>query len=352
MKAIQVDQFSDGFDQVRVIEQEKPAPGPGEILVRMQYAPINPSDLNYIHGTYASALEGVIWNLNHDTLTFDPERAIPCPQPPYTLGGEGVGVVEATGAGLMAKRLQGKRVAIAASPIGTWGEYAVTQARRALPVPDHVDSEQAAMSFINPLTAYIMLREVLQVQSGDWVLQSAAASALGKIVIKLSKVYGFKTINVVRSDSAAGQVQALGGDAVINQSKDNIQAELSRLTGGQGVSHALDCVGGQIGSDFVRCLGLDGTLLCFGTLSPDPITLPSRNIMMPVARVQGFFLPNWMAQQNVLTLLKTMRKVKKLAAQGHFEVPVSDIVTIDNIQAGLKAATTPGRSGKILIEFG
>jgi len=76
MKAIQVDQFSDGFDQVKVIEQEKPVPGPGEILVRMQYAPINPSDLNYIHGTYASALEGVIWNLNHDTLTFDPERAI------------------------------------------------------------------------------------------------------------------------------------------------------------------------------------------------------------------------------------------------------------------------------------
>jgi hypothetical protein len=74
--------------------------------------------------------------------------------------------------------------------------------------------------------------------------------------------------------------------------------------------------------------------------------------MMPVARVQGFFLPNWMAQQNVLTLLKTMRKVKKLAVQGHFEVPVSDIVTIDNIQAGLKAATTPGRSGKILIKLG
>jgi NADPH:quinone reductase-like Zn-dependent oxidoreductase len=144
----------------------------------------------------------------------------------------------------------------------------------------------------------------------------------------------------------------LGGDAVINQSNDNIQAEVSRLTSGLGVSHALDCVGGQTGSDFVQCLGLDGALLCFGTLSPDPITLPSRNIMMPVARVQGFFLPNWMAQQNVLTLLMIIRNVKKLAAQGHFEVPVSDIVTIDNIQAGLKAATTPGRSGKILIKLG
>jgi len=352
MKVIHVDQFSSGFDQVRVIEQEKPAPGPGEILVRMLYAPINPSDLNYIHGTYSSALQGVIWNFNHDTPAFDPQHVIPCPQPPYTLGGEGVGIVESTGSGLMARRLKGKRVAIAASPIGTWGEYAVTQARRALPVPDHVDSEQAAMSFVNPLTAYIMLHEVLGIQPGDWVLQSAAASALGKIVIKLSKVYGFKTINVVRSDSAAGQVQALGGDAVINQGKDNIQAEVSRLTGGRGVSHALDCVGGQTGSDFVQCLGLDGTLLCFGTLSPEPITLPSRNIMMPVARVQGFFLPNWMAQQKVLTLLKTIRNVRKLAARAHFEVPVSDVVSIDNIQAGLKAATTPGRSGKILIKLG
>jgi len=138
---------------------------------------------------------------------------------------------------------------------------------------------------------------------------------------------------------------------VINQSKDNIQAEVSRLTKGQGVSHALDCVGGQTGSDFVQCLGLGGTLLCYGTLSPDPITLPSRYIMMPVCRVQGFFLPNWMAQQNILTLLKTLRNAKKLAAQGHFEVPVSDIVTMDNIQAGLQAATTPGRSGKILIQL-
>ena len=68
MKAIQADQISSGFDQVRVIEQEKPAPGPGEILVRMQYAPINPSDLNYIHGTYASALQGVIWNINPDYI--------------------------------------------------------------------------------------------------------------------------------------------------------------------------------------------------------------------------------------------------------------------------------------------
>jgi NADPH:quinone reductase-like Zn-dependent oxidoreductase len=352
MKAIHVDQFSDGFDQVKVIEQNKPSPGPGEILVRMQYAPINPSDLNYIHGTYSSALEGVIWNAEQDAPTFDPERAVPCPQPPYILGGEGVGIVEATGSGLMAKRLKGKRVAIVGSPIGTWGEYAVTQARRALPVPDNVDSRQAAMSFVNPLTAYIMLREVLKVQPGDWVLQSAAASALGKIVIKLSKVYGFKTINVIRNDGAAEQVRALGGDAVINQSMDNIQAEVSRLTNGRGVSHALDCVGGQTGSDFVQCLGLDGSLLCYGTLSPDPIILPSRYIMMPVARVEGFFLPNWMAQQNILTLLKTLRNVKKLSAQGHFEVPVSETVTMDNIQAGLKAATTPGRGGKILIELG
>ena len=351
MKAVHIDQFSDSFEQVRVIEKDKPTPGPGEILVRMLYAPINPSDLNYIHGTYSSALDGVIWNTGHDTPTFDPERQIACPQPPYTLGGEGVGIVEATGSGLMARRLKGKRVAITASPIGTWGEYAVTQARRALPVPDQADSQQAAMSFVNPLTAYIMLREVLKVQPGDWVLQSAAASALGKIVIKLSKIYGFKTINVIRSDSAAEQVRALGGDAVINQSNDNIQAEVSRLTKGQGVSHALDCVGGQVGSELVQCLGLDGTLLCYGTLSPDPITLPSRYIMMPVARAQGFFLPNWMAQQNILTLLKTIRSVKKLSAQGHFDVPVSDIVTIDDIQAGLQAATTPGRSGKILIKM-
>jgi NADPH:quinone reductase-like Zn-dependent oxidoreductase len=298
------------------------------------------------------ALERVVWNASGPGVYFDPQRANPCPVPPYALGGEGLGIVEACGSGFLARRLNGKRVAVAGGPPnGTWQECVVVDAKRAVALPASVADEQGAMFFVNPITAYVLLRKVLQVQRNGWVLVTAAGSALGKSVVRLGRRDGFRTICVVRSSAHSAELQALGADAVIETDRQDLVAEVSRVTSGQGVGYALDCVGGDTAGHVIRCLGLDGHLVVYGTLADSPMQLPSRDLMMPVARVSGFLLPNWMAQQSPLTLLGVLRAVKKLTIEGLFHTEVTETFPLDQVAAAVAAAMRPGRTGKVMLRI-
>jgi len=93
----------------------------------------------------------------------------------YSLSGEGVGMVDAAGSGFLARRPAGKRVAIAGGPPnGTWQEYTVVDAKKAVALPSAISSEQGAMFFVNPITACVLVREVLRVPRGHWLLLTAA----------------------------------------------------------------------------------------------------------------------------------------------------------------------------------
>jgi len=319
-------------------------------------SPVNPSDLNFAHGTYHMALERIIWNQGStegDRVFYDPHLVTACPQPPYALGGEGVGIVDATGSGWLARRLLGKRVAIASGPPnGTWQQYTVVDARRAVALPAAISDEQGAMFFINPVTAYVMTREVLRVPKGAWLLLTAAGSALGKSIVRMGRLYGFRTLCVVRSGANSEGLRVLGADAVVETNHKDLIAEVFRLTGGKGVSHALDCVGGELASTVVRCLSLDGKLVLYGTLADKPLQLPIRDLMMPVASISGFLLPNWMMQQSPLKLLGILRQVKKLTIRGVFDAPIDQRFPLDQVADAVAASLQSGRTGKVLLEIG
>ena len=265
MKSARLGAFAQHSGDIGIEDVPVPVPGPGQVRVRMLLSPVNPSDLNFVHGTYHAALERLIWNQRRPAgdvrVFYDPARTNPCPVPPYALGGEGVGIVEACGSGLLAARLRGKRVAIAGGPPnGTWQEYTLADAKRAVVVPESVTDEQAAMFFVNPITAYVLIREVLRVRRGEWVLVTAAGSALGKSVVRLGRRDGFRTLCVVRSGANTDELTALGADAVVETNRQDLVAEVARITGDEGVPHALDCVGGALAGDVVRCLGRGGRL--------------------------------------------------------------------------------------------
>jgi NADPH:quinone reductase-like Zn-dependent oxidoreductase len=348
--------FTDRAADIRIEDVAVPEPGPGEVRVRMLLSPVNPSDLNFVHGTYYRALERVIWNQGRadgEPVCFDRERKVVCPLPPYGLGLEGVGVVEACGEGWLAKRLRGKRVAIASGPPnGTWQEYTIVNARRALVVPDGLADEQAAMYLANPVSACIMVREILRVPRGAWVLLTAAGSALGKSIVRLGRRDGFRTLCVVRSAANSAELNSLGADAVVETNRQDLVSEVARITARQGVSYALDCVGGAVAEDILRCLGPGGHLLVYGTLADEPMRLPSRDLMMPLAKVSGFYLGNWMAGQSPVKLLGLLRSVKKLATEGIFDTPVSDVLPLDDVVRAVELATAPGRTGKVLLRIG
>jgi NADPH:quinone reductase-like Zn-dependent oxidoreductase len=357
MKAAWIGVFSADPADIRIVDLPVPEPGPGEVRVRMLLSPVLPSDLYFAGGTYYRALERVIWNQGRAGtdagVYFDPARTTACPVPPYTLGREGVGIVEACGGGFLAKRLLGRRVAVAGGPPnGTWQEYTVVDAKRAIAVPDRVDDEQAAMYLANPMSACAMVREVLRVPRGAWLLLTAAGSALGKSVVRLGRRDGFHTICVVRSDANSAELRALGADAVVETNRQDLVSEVARITDGRGVGYALDCVGGELAADVVRCLGLNGRLVLYGTLVDGPMQVAVRDLMMPMAQLSGFYLGNWLAQQSPLKVLGLLRTVKILTLEGVFQTQVTASYPLDEVVQAVNAATTPGRTGKVMLKIG
>jgi NADPH2:quinone reductase len=358
MKSARVHAFTLRPDDIRIEEAPVPEPSHGQVRVRMLMCPVHPSDFHYVRGIYYQALERVIWNKGRTAadprVCFDPRRTTECPVPPYTLGGEGVGIVDSCGGGLLAMRLVGKRVAVAGGgpPNGVWAEFAIVHARRAVVVHDSVPDDQAAMYLVNPIAAYVMVNEVLKVPRDSWLLLTAAGSALGKSVVRIGKRDGFRTICVVRSDANTPELTALGADAVIETDRADLITEVARLTAGQGVRSALDCVGGQLASEVVRCLGLNGRLVVYGTLADKPIEIPARYLMMPLAQVSGFYLGNWMAQQSPLKLLGVLRAVRRLTAEGLFRTEVSETYPLERVSAAVAASLKPGRTGKVMLRIG
>jgi NADPH2:quinone reductase len=184
MKAIVFERFGEPREVLQVREAPMPAaPVAGAVRVRMRMSPINPSDLMTVRGMYGRL-----------------------PRLPATPGFEGVGVIEAVGSGWLAKLRgikPGRRVAVLNGQGGNWQEYVVLSARQVVPIPDDLPDDQVAAFFVNPATALVMTQCVLQVSRGGWLLQSAAGSALGRMVIRLGKQFGFHTINIVRRKELA-----------------------------------------------------------------------------------------------------------------------------------------------------
>ena len=330
MKAVVFDRFGEPADVLQVREVPTPEPGPGQVRVRMIATPINPSDLLVVRGRY-----GVL------------------PELPSTPGFEGVGVVDQLGPGInpLGWLVKGKRVAVINSDGGNWAEYAVIPSRQARPFPDDLHDDQVACGFVNPATVLAMVREVLQVPKGGWLLQSAAGSELGKMIIRLGRHDGFKTVNLVRRSEAKAELEALGGDAVLSSSEGPIPEQVRAVVGSSGVHHALDPVGGETGTGVFDSLATEARMLCYGTLSGEPIRIDPRRMISGRRVLEGFWLGHWMREQGILASLSHFRTIAGLIRSGVLATQIGSTFGIDRIAEAARAAETPGRAGKVLLRL-
>jgi NADPH:quinone reductase-like Zn-dependent oxidoreductase len=331
MKAIVFDRFGPPADVLQILDAPKPEPGPGQVCVRMLASPLNPSDLLYVRGQYGKR-----------------------PELPAAPGFEGVGVIDAAGPGFLRwlRGLKpGRRVAVINGKGGNWQEYVVIPARQAVPLPDDVPDEQGASFFVNPASALVMTQWVLGVPSGAWLLQTAAGSALGRMVIRLGRYYGFRTINVVRRREQAEELLGAGADAVIASNEEPIEPCVRELTAGEGVRHAIDAVGGATGLAALRCLGPGGKLLVYGTLSGESIPVDPRVLLVGQKTIAGFWLSEWARQQGVLTMLRLFRRITRLMRAGVLTTDNPVVFPMEQFREAVKLAETPGRSGKVLLRI-
>lgn len=329
MQAVVFDRTGPPVEVLTIRDVPPQQPGRGEVLVRMLASPINPSDLQFIAGNYGLR-----------------------PSLPATPGFEGVGVVESSGGGPLGWFLRGKRVVVMNDRTGNWGEYAVASARQCIPVPADFTDEQAATFFVNPATAHALTADVLRVPAGAWLLQTAAGSALGKMVIRLGKHVGFRTLNVVRRREQADELTALGADVVLVESEGPLAEQVRDRVGEHGVRYAIDPVGGATGTQVVRSLGVGGRAVLFGSLSGEPVAVDPRRLVTHRATVQGFWLTHWIQARSLPQKLRLIRRLRGLIRAGVLTTHVGESFPLARVTDAVKAAAAPSKSGKVLLRIG
>jgi len=328
MKAVICERWGDPEEVLQVRDvPAPPEPKRGQVRVRMLASPINPSDLLLIRGQYGRK-----------------------PPLPATPGYEGVGIVEA-GSGLLAWRVLGKRVAVLNSGGGNWQEQVIIPARQAVPVSRSLTDEQAATFFVNPASALVMTQYVLRVPQGAWLLQTAAGSALGRMVIRLGRMQGFRTLNVVRRREQADELLRLGGTAVVCTSAEDLRERAMSLTQGAGVPYAIDAVGGKTGSEVVGTLARGGRMLVYGTLAGEPMVIDPRVLIVGQKHVEGFWLSEWVRDTGVLTMLRLFRQLNKLIESGVLTSEVGSTFALEDVKKACHTAAQPGRQGKVLLRI-
>ena len=333
MQAIRFDLCGEPAQVLKCGDQIPPVPGPGEVLVRMLASPVNPSDLMFIRGRYTTIAN--------------------CPATP---GFEGVGVVVKSGGGMRGRIFIGRRVVVLNRQGGNWAEFAVVPADQVIPVSGQLTDEQAATFFVNPATAWVMTQEVLKVPRNAWLVQSAAASSLGRMVIRLGKSCGFRTFNIVRRESQKASLLKLGADHVEvfdceKHTVDKLQSSVQQLIGKTGVRYAIDPVGGDTASAVVRCLGPGGHLLLYGTLSNEALHFSPRTLMTVGSRVEGFWLGNFMNRLSLPFKLLLIRRLTRLIRNGVLSSTIRRTIPLDQIAEAVTAAEDSSQEGKILLRI-
>lgn len=331
MKAVRFDQYGEPAKVITVDDLPLPEPGEGEARVRITATPVNPSDLLYVRGYYGGL-----------------EAHFPAP-----IGFEGVGTVDGLGPGVKDLAV-GRRVSVINNKGGNWAEYAVVPARDLIPVPEDISDEQAASFFINPASAVVMVRRVLAVPRGEWLLQSAAGSEIGRMIIRLAKHDGIRTLNVVRRREPVAELKRLGADAVIVSTDGPIDEQVRDIVGPEGVKYAIDPVVGETGTQIFKALHEEGRMLVYGSLTGEPIRIGEdpRYILAGRRSLEVFWLGYWLPRLDDAARLKLAQDIVALMRGGIVETSPGSAFPLDDVTAAVAEAETIGRKGKVLLAPG
>src|SRR5882762_8501549 len=242
MRAVHLTAFGNPVDGLEFVDIPEPdAPSPNQVLTGVEFSPVNPNDLMLARGIYAIR-----------------------PALPTVIGNEGVGRVLAVGPGVNDVKV-GDRVLVPLSSFA-WRERLVTSADGLFALPLDADPQQLAMLGINPPTASLLLSEFIDLKSGDWIVQNAANSGVGRWVIAFAKARGLRTVNIVRRPELVDEMKTIGGDVVVVDSPD-VSDRIKTAVGQAELRLGLDGVSGPATGVLASVLSPGGTLVSFAAMS-------------------------------------------------------------------------------------
>jgi NADPH2:quinone reductase len=325
MRALELRSY-EGADALALVERPVPRPGAGEALVRIAATPVNPSDLMFVRGLYGH------------------KKSLP-----VVPGFEASGVVVAVGAGLMGRYLKGKRVACAApfDGDGTWAEYMRTPATLCIPLAARTELEGAASMIVNPFTAWALLGRARRL-GAKAVAQTAAASALGRMVVRLAAARGLPVVNVVRRSGQVELLKAEGAEHVLDSSGEDFDARLKELCARLGATVAFDAVAGEMTGRVLRAMPKGGRAIVYGALSMEGCLVDPRGIIFEGKAVEGFWLSEWLRSQNLLSKLLMSRGVQS-HLRGELKTEVRARLPLEEAAEGLRDYEREMTGGKVIL---
>ncbi|MBM3738210.1 MAG: quinone oxidoreductase [Acidobacteria bacterium] len=247
MKAILVHQPG-GPEALRLEEVPVPQPGPGQALVKIAASGVNFIDIYFRTGLYKA-------------------------DPPFGIGMEAAGTVEAIGAGVGEVSV-GDRVAYAMNR-GSYAEYGVIPAWQLVRLPDGVDVNQGAAAMLQGMTAHYLSHSTYPLREGDWCLIHAAAGGAGSLLVQMAKMRGATVIGTTSTAEKAARAKAAGCDHVILYTEKDFDTEVKEITNGRGVDVVYDSVGASTWERSLNSLKKRGLMVSYGNASgPAPAVAP------------------------------------------------------------------------------
>ncbi len=304
---------------------------PRQVLVKMEAAPCNPSDLLFLQRMY-----GVVKTL------------------PTVPGWEGAGTVVSAGS-LMGQWLVGRRVAVGSQgdQDGTWAEYFVADAfGGCVPLHKDLDIEQGATLLVNPLTAVGLLDEATK-RGAKAVIQTAAASQAGRMIIRLALDAGTPLVNIVRRPQQVDLLRELGAEHVLNSAAPNFQQQLVDICSQLQVTAAFDAVAGAMTGQILEAMPAGAVVFVYGALSQSECSgINPIGLIFQDKRVEGFFLAEWLRKRGLLTVIRQSNRVQKLIAGGQLRTTIQRRVGLAEAVEALLHYKDNMTAGKILIKPG
>jgi len=325
VRAVILKAFGDPATSLTVGEMETPVPKPGQVLVKIEAATVNPADGAFVRGYYAKK---------------------PLPTVP---GLEGSGSVVASNAGLYGRWLMGKRVACSAPPDGPgpWAEYMVCAANACVPLKKHVTTEMGAALFVNPLTA-INLLDHARAAGSKAIVQTAAGSALGHMIYRLAEKRGVPSINIVRRAEAAETLRAEGREHVFDSSADGFEASLTEACHRLGATMAFDAIAGDMSALLARSMPHGAKVLVYGGLSGQDAKLGIGDAILNAKSIEGYWIPLKIKAMGPLKLLQMVSTVQRYMPEV-FGTKILDRLPLERVHDALTLLQTRGSEGKVLL---
>ncbi|KZT30021.1 NAD-binding protein [Neolentinus lepideus HHB14362 ss-1] len=313
-----------------------PPPPAYGVNIKYLLSPVNPADINVIQGVYPA---------KKAVQQFGPSE--------YGLvaGNEGLAIVESLGDEARNKfgLKEGDWVIMAKQQAGTWSSGLCVTAQDIIKVPKDVGEVHAATITVsccawsgqgisqpvNPPTAYNMLRDFVNMEKGDWVLQNGANSAVGEAVIQIAAYRSLKTINFVRNrpniEELKKHLHSLGATHVFTYddlSNKSTVSDIKSLAEGNYPKLFLNCVSGKDTTAMLRLLGADATVVSYGAMSKQPLSVPTSYFIFKDLRTCGFWQSRWYNQHTREERIEVMDSIIDIIRQGKLREPEHEIVTI------------------------